>query len=193
MLSNSLIQNIKNKYSAALDAREALIVDSRPLLRDSKKAIFALHRGDTKHAELLIHSVFKDVHVVLRNVGDDKSSMHDQGAFFAAVEEFLEATFYFEFLTHSTTGYAEKLLEIIPGSTFIGALADYTGELARFALNRAAEKQYDDVFTVQKEINLVLGQLLDVDITGKNRMKLEDIKRNLKKVEGIAYDISLRT
>lgn len=193
MLSKSLIQKIKKKYAKSLDTREALIVDSRPLLRDSKKAIFALHRGDMTHGEALIHSIFKDLHVVLRKVGKDHSSLYDQGAFLAAVEEYLEAVFYFEYLSHSTTGYAEKLMDIIPAATYIGALADYTGELARFALNKAAEKQYDVLPDVQKEINVVLGQMLDIDITGKNRMKLEDIKRNLKKVEGIAYDISLRT
>jgi predicted translin family RNA/ssDNA-binding protein len=71
-------------------------------------------------------------------------------------------------------------------------LADVPGELLRYAIKSATEKKFDLVkkcFTAAEEI---IGEMVDMNLTGYNRQKFDQAKQALHKLQQVVYEVSLR-
>jgi len=81
-----------------------------------------------------------------------------------------------------------KKLHLTP-EVYLGALSDMTGELVRLA--RYNEKQAQQIHDYVAKIYELI---IPISITRNSHMrtKLETIGNNLKKIEGIIYDLKLR-
>jgi predicted translin family RNA/ssDNA-binding protein len=158
------------------------------VLNYSKKAIFAIHRKDQQASEYNIRESEKIIEKINKKFSPNKAK--DEGAFMAALEEYVEAKLFSSF---KKTEKIKAIKEFdIPVESYIGGLCDLSGELIRMAINEATEKNFEEVEKTKKAINEILNELIDFDITGPLRTKYDQAKRNLNKIEQINYEIKLR-
>ncbi len=188
MINKKFINSLKKKYQEKNSNRRQIISLSNIVLNYSKKAIFAIHRKDYKTSEENIKESEKIIEKIYKKFSPNKAK--DEGAFMAALEEYVEAKLFSNF---EKTEKIKAIKELeIPVESYIGGLCDLSGELVRLAINEATEKNFDEVEKVKKVINEILNELIDFDITGPLRAKYDQAKRNLNKIEQINYEIKLR-
>jgi predicted translin family RNA/ssDNA-binding protein len=188
MLNEKFFEGLKSDYQKSTSERRQIISISNGILNDSKRTIFALHRGDIEGAEASFAAIEKDLKSMESNFGFDRNE--EEGAYKAAVEEYVEAKMFYFFLTGKNI---DEIAEVkLNHDSYIGGISDYTGELVRYATNQSAAGNFEKVEEVKKEINDVIGQLLDFDLTSYLRTKYDQARNNLRKIEEMAYEIKLR-
>lgn len=183
---------IAKEYAHDDSQREEIISLSRTIIKPSKQAIYAVHRGDVQEANDLLSIASKaiaKVHSLLEN-----SSFDSVGAFRASLEEYVEARAYVEFVQHKTILLREDLglPFTIPYEIYLAALCDFSGELARKAVLHATEKEHHEVDVIGQTIAKLLELFMSIDFRGGDlRKKSDSLKYNLAKVQDIKYDLSL--
>ena len=75
---------------------------------------------------------------------------------------------------------------------YLGGLSDITGELVRRSVLHATDGDHETVERIFEDVRRVVELLMDMDLTGGLRSKLDQAKQNLRKLEEIRYDLSLR-
>ncbi len=190
MLSATFTQSLRKEYQQRQQQRHRLIAESNDALRQAKQAIFSLHRGDKKAARGELDSVNKLFVALQKKLAKANPELAQQGAYLAALEEYLEAELFYQAVTGKRI---EKIKNLdIGADQYIGALSDMTGELTRQAVLRATDKDYASVRAYAKVAEEVIGMLIEFDLVKGLRQKYDDAKRNLKRMESVLYDISLR-
>ena len=173
--------------------RVAIYEHANNILRTAKKTIFALHRGDRDGAEQLVIQNISRIEEVRKLIDNDTFLFADRGAFAAAVEEFYESVFFFAFIANKDMDEVfTQFADIVFYEIYLSAMCDYTGELVRYAVRNAQVDTITDIDAIRAQVDDIVGVLLEFDNTGKLRVKLEDVKRNLKKLEAIVYDLRIR-
>ncbi len=190
MLNKSLITKLKKDYQSHQDMRHQLIQQSNAALRSSKQAIFSLHRDDLSAAKQLLADVERTFLALQKGLLKKHPQLKQQGAYLAALEEFVEASLLYQVFTAGSIGPIAKVE--IGADQYIGGLCDLTGELTRQAVLKATEQDYETVEQYYSLVEETVGALLQFDLVSHLRQKYDDAKRNLKRLEGIRYDISLR-
>lgn len=188
MLDKKFINGLKKNYSEKNNQRRQIISLSNIVLNNSKKSIFAIHRNDLKLAEEKLTENQEIISKITKNFGKNRAT--EEGAFMAALEEYVEARLFLDF---SKTEKIGKIKEVeVPLESYLGGICDLTGELVRYAINKAIEKNFAEIKKVKKIINEILNELIDFDITGYLRTKYDQAKGNLKKIEQMDYEINLK-
>lgn len=191
MLDKTFLTGLGKEYKTHREMRHKLIQISNGAIREAKQAIFSLHRLDTKKAKQQLAAVKK----IFQNLQKDLLKKHPelklQGAYLAALEEYVEAELFYQAMTTGKVGQIKGI--VIGADQYLGGLSDLTGELTRQAVLRATDQDYKTVekyFAITQEI---IGAMIQFDLVGQLRQKYDDAKRNVKRLEGIRYDISLRS
>ena len=178
---------MKKDFTDDESARRHIISLANIILYDSKRVIFALHRGDIKKAEeqfTVIENIFKK----LEKFGFKRIAA--EGAYKAGAEEYVEAKALYLILTN---GKISEFKGITLGyESYLGGLCDLTGELVRRAINEAATGNLEEVAKIKKIINNIMAELVEIDMTGYLRTKYDQAKRNLNKIEQIDYEVKIR-
>jgi predicted translin family RNA/ssDNA-binding protein len=190
MLESAFKEQLYQEFQAHQDQRHQLIRQSNDALRKSKQAIFHLHRKNIKEAQTNLQEVQTAIKKIEAGILQIHTSLRYQGAYLAALEEYVEAYFFAAALANEPLKVIADVS--IPVEQYIGGLADLTGELTRQAVLQASDKQFDEVKRYAAIVEGIVGALLQFDLTGHLRQKYDDAKRNLKRIESIQYDISLR-
>jgi predicted translin family RNA/ssDNA-binding protein len=112
------------------------------------------------------------------------------GFYREALEEYVEARLYEGFLS------SKKILKNDDGwgdmETYIGGLSDATGEVVRWAVARATDRDVKAVKDALAFVNDAVEFFLSLDLTGYLRTKSDQAKKNLRSLEQILYELSLR-
>ncbi len=191
-----LFTSIASELEASEARRELVIKASREILRDAKKIIFLCHEGNLTEAnkQLAVVTV-----AIVRSEKSFKSklgkgapvSLYREGSWNAAIEEYLEAWFFCNFL--SSNKLVEPAIAGIPAEVSVGALSDFTGEVVRVAVMRGASKDKKVLAQFRKVVADIVAFMLPLYLSGQNRMKFDQAKRNLKRIEEIIYEVNIRT
>ncbi len=170
--------------------REAIIKKSRDILADSKHSIYSIHRGDMSEAYELLLKARKDIDS-LRKIISKFSEMESIGAFSSAIQEYVEALSFYNFVkdhklvTKKVTGANTE--------DYLMGICDFTGELARRVVLLATKKEYNEIEKIKDVVDEINGQMLQFNFrNGELRKKYDSVKWNLKKIEDVYYDISIR-
>ena len=85
MINKKFIEKLKDDYSTSTGERKQIIALANVVLHDSKRVIFALHRGDIKKAE----ENFKEIEKVLSKLDEEfgHKRVYQEGSYKAGVEE----------------------------------------------------------------------------------------------------------
>jgi len=167
-----------------------LVGESNDALNASKRAIFALHRGDLKQGRELLEQATTGL-AGLRIRFKDQPMLQEEGAYRAAVEEFVEANLFEKFLSKKSLGEIKGIASPEP-EVYLAGLADVPGELVRYAVARATAGDMKEVMRAEKESGDIIGFLISLDLTGYLRTKFDQAKNSMRRMEEIAYDVALK-
>lgn len=182
MISISL-NNLRIEMEKKSILREEIIAISRVIQGNSKKAIYEIHRGNLANALKLLTNAEKDI------TKTRKKAINYHGSFNAALEEYVEAKLFYEFVTKKPLSSAAKLK--VTAETYLGALSDLTGELHRLLVLKGTNKDIKAVKEIRDLIDAIFGELQQFDFPNSDlRRKFDQIKYNLQKAEQVMYDLS---
>ena len=178
---------LKKEIEAADAKREELIAKSRAILLQSKKAIYALQRGDSETAVAVVAEMKKAVSS-LNKFSQDSSYA---GAVKPAIQEYVEAACFNEFVK---TGKLVPKDELgVSAENYIAGLCDLSGEIVRKAVNAAINDDTKTVISAKRFIENLYYGLMQFDFrNGELRRKFDGLKYDLKKMEDLLLSLKLQ-
>lgn len=189
MLKKSYVEKLKKNLHEYALIRRDVIKNSDDALHHAKRVIFDLHRGDTKEAAeklKLVESIMKDL--VKRHKKNPE--IQDEGVYAAALEEYVEASLFFQFIKTGEMGEVKGL--DIPGEIYLAGLCDVPGELFRYAIRAATNHDMATVKKCSLAAEEIIGSLMEFNLTKYLRNKFDQAKQAAHKVEVVVYETTLR-
>ncbi len=188
MISKSFIKKLKSQIEKSDSGRGKIIRETSSLLRESKHAIFKLHRGEVSEAQKALIGVERELKIMVKNA--EKEGLRNEGSLKSAIEEFLEANYLLRVMQNKPL--PSKIGFTVSADEQLGALSDLTGELVRAATLGVTKGNLKSIKTYRDATEELFGVLLQMNLRGQLRQKRDDARRNLKRLEEILYDVSLK-
>ncbi len=188
MISKTLIKKLKDDLEQTGRARSRIISRTHGLGREAKHAGFKLQRGETKEAAATLKLIAKELTELVTQAV--KTNLRNEGALKAVIEEYLESLYLYYILQNKALPV--KLPFKVSADEQLGALADLTGELVRAAVLEATNGNFKRIKEYRDATEELFGVLLQMDLHGLLRQKRDDARRNLKRLEEVIYDVSLK-
>jgi translin len=184
MINFSKIQKEIKDYDTQ---REVLIKKSRVVLKLSKQVIYAVHRDEINSAASLLKQMETEKKK-LDSIAKHSQKMACEGSYKIAVQEYVEAVLYFNFVKNG------KLVSLsVAPEHFVLGLADLPGELVRKAVFLAGKGKVDKVIKIKEEVDVIYGEMLKFDFRDNEiRRKVDGIKYDLRKLEDLVLDLKLK-
>ncbi len=189
MFSSDLAADILERMHALDASRRALQPLASQILSGSKRVIFAWQRDDAEEAESQLETVrgFVDQGVDMVHA---EPRLAAEGSWRAALEEYAEAELFSQYLLTNTIAVPDRIHE--EPELFLGALSDVCGELVRRAQLLAASGKTEDLERMWVDVEQAVALLLDLDLTGGLRSKVDQARSHLRRLEEIRYDLAIR-
>ncbi len=189
MKQPAVFTSIKNQNQTRQTLRRDLIGKSNEALSSSKRAIFALHRGDNKAATVLLKKAEKSFKLC---EGRFKKfpDLEYEGAYNAALEEYAEALLFEQYLAGKPLGKIDA--RAMRPLAYLAGLSDTTGEIVRYTMAQVTKGNVEEAARGRETVEMVIEFFLDMDLTGYLRTKFDQGKRNLSRLEEMMYELSLR-
>ena len=166
--------------------REEVIQLSREIISASKQVIYAAQRNDLKEAEAAIKNI-KNKASKLKKV----NIITDTNINSVAFQEYVEAIAFYEFAKNKRIPTKASLG--VSAEDYLSGLCDLTGELVRKAIYDVIHKKFDEAEKIKDLVHEIYGEFLKLHLrNGELRKKSDSIKWNLKKLEEVMYDISMK-
>lgn len=189
MLDRAFFNPLKQLHASRARERRTLQEYAGQILSAAKRSIFATQRNDLKTASNELKTCI-DYLKKGKGVVKKFPALESEGMWRSALEEYAEASLYASVMMKKGIGAVREISPEDAG-TYIGALSDLTGELTRSCVLVATERDLPGVQRLSGLIRDVVAFLLEMDLTGSDRQKFDQAKQNLRKVEEIAFDLSL--
>lgn len=189
MIDKKEFAKIAKTYASYALERRKIFAASDELLAKSKQAIFALHRDDAAAAKKLISEVEageRSFAPVFKRHPD----LASEGPHRAMVEEYSEARQFLSFIEGKPLGVIGGI--DVDADAVLGGLTDCVGEMARKAVQWASERKDDKVKDTLAAAREIIAEMIGMNLTGYLRTKLDQAKGALRRIEDVAYDISIR-
>ena len=187
MLDKKYLEKARNGIHDYSLVRRDVIKYSGDALHHAKRAIFAMHRDNMKEAE----KKMKESEKLLKNlIKKYKKTIVREGSFRAGVEEYVEAVLFHQFLTVGKIGKINSIP--IDPEVYIAGLADVPGELYRYAIKAATNKDVNMVEKCAEAGQEIIGELIEFNLTSYLRNKFDQAKSARNKLELVRYELSLR-
>lgn len=178
MIDKKSFTDMKKELEACEKEIEKSVQHSRELTKNSKLAIYSVHRGDLKGSEKQLSEIRKELKKI-----NDNSYLYN-----ASFQEYVEAECILAFALNKKIPTHKQLS--IDAENYLLGICDFTGELARMAVNKAIKKDKKSVEKIRDVIDDILGEFLKFNLrNGELRKKYDSIKWNLNKVEQVLYDL----
>ena len=161
----------------------------------SKQAIFSLHRKDFKGASAKLSSALKAATALLPLIQAEPTLRF--GSYANALEEYAEAKIFEYYLeTGKLLPSLSTHLDIgglpLKNEEYLGGVLDFTGELNRYAVQRATARDEQQVRRCRDLVESIMDQYLKFDFrNGQLRKKYDALKYTLKNMENMLYELSL--
>ncbi|MBI5370338.1 hypothetical protein HZA85_04080 [Candidatus Uhrbacteria bacterium] len=189
MKPSAFFAKLRVSHRAHEQLRREVIALSNQALSTSKRAIFAMHRDDRAGASTLLaqaDALFKKAERLFKR----EAALAHEGAYRAALEEYAEALLFLQYLEKGKLGPIDP--RAMESLVYLAGLCDTTGEIVRYTLRQVTLGNIRLVTLARDTVEMVIEFLLDLDATGYLRTKADQAKGNLKRLEEILYDLSLR-
>ncbi len=189
MIDQKYYSELKATLLSYTSKRREVIKNAGDAQHLSKKAIFAFQRDDVKDGSKCLD----DAEKILTNLYgfcQTEKGLTDEGSYKAGLEEWVEATLFKQFLDDQAIGRIKCKMEIDP-DLYISGLCDVPGEILRYAIKSATERNFDMVHRCYAVAEEIVGAMVDMDLTGYNRNKFDQAKQALNKLQQVVYEVSL--
>jgi len=187
-MKNLLKKSIKD-YRETQDLIYGIQKLSNEIRVKSKRAIALLRRDNTQESKKEI-KVAEEGFKLINKLTKNNKDLLKQGFYKEATEEYVEALAFYNFLKRAKTKIPEFVQ--IRSEEIISGICDFTGELLRRAITIASKEQLKQLSVYKNAIEDIAQELTKIGFRGKVRQKYDEVERNLKKMEGILYDIKLK-
>ena len=190
MLDKKTFAAMRKQLEAYDKSREELIKSSRDILKLSKGAIYSLHRTEHDTALQQLNQA-KTVIRRLKELLAQESRLAGVGAYNEALEEYVEASCYYHFLTQRTLPTPQQLG--VTADVYLPGVCDTVGELVRKAINSAIKKDYKTALEIREFVTEIYEELMLFDFPNSPvRRKFDAIKYGLEKLEDLALQLQLK-
>lgn len=199
---------LRTQMKASDETREKVIVGGRTVQKLSKGAIFSCHRNKLEAAKNDLDKASTMGWELVQT--HHKPSMEEEfpgrAALTNALEEWAEGVLFREWLASdgkvicSRQVLNEKLCgnastDVLPGLAYLGGVVDFTGEVGRWAVVQATERNQDKLNLALRTVASVQRFFLDEGEAGASvgnlKKKTDELERNLSKIEKLVYKLSL--
>lgn len=188
-LNQKYFKTLSTVFADWEKSRRSVQEASANALQKAKQAIFSFHRNNWKEAEALLKTALENIKAADK-LQEKSIATDDEGIFKSSLEEYAEAELFRQFLYKETIGPI-KNLDLSP-ETYMGGLADLVGEIQRYAMKMATERNFVELARAEKVTEEIMGAILSFNFTGYLRTKFDQAKGARRKIEEIAYEVSLR-
>lgn len=188
-LNKPHLATLKKNLHAYATKRRDIIKNSGDALHHAKRTIFALHRGETNEAKIKLEEAGTLLSAILKKYKKDTNALQE-GALREAMEEYVEASLFYQFVTTGKIGPVKTLA--IPEEVYLAGLCDIPGELLRYAIRAATKKDLKTVAAAAEMAAEIFEELLEFDLTKYLRHKFDQAKDAGRKIEYVVYEVSLR-
>jgi predicted translin family RNA/ssDNA-binding protein len=189
MLDKKYTQSVRADLLSYAQKRREVIKISGDAQQHSKKAIFALQRDDLAGAKERFDTALSLFSELSSKFKSDKR-LFDEGAYRAALEEYVEAVLFGNFISGKIVGKIKGVE--VNSDAFVSGLCDVPGELYRYAIKAATARNFELVKKCYAYAEEIIGELIDMDLTGYHRNKFDQAKQALHKLEQVVYEVSIR-
>lgn len=189
MLDKKYFAKIRGILLSYAQNRRELIKVSGDAQQLAKKAIFAFQRNDDPSAEKLLDESLKSI-LSASNIISSDQRLAGEGSYRAALEEYAEAELFRQAISGALIGEIKGVH--IDEDIYIGGLCDVPGELYRYAIKSATDKQFEKTSRCYEIAEEIITELVDMDLTGYNRQKFDQAKQALQKIEQVVYEVSMK-
>jgi len=189
MLKKSYVEKLKKDLHEYALIRRDVIKNADDALHHAKRVVFDLHRGDIKEADKklrLVESIIKDLNKKYKK----NEKIHDEGAYMAALEEYVEASLFYQFVVKGSMSEVKGLE--VTGETYLAGLCDVPGELFRYAIRAATNHDAQTVKKCADTANEIIGELMEFNLTKYLRNKFDQAKQAAHRLEMVVYEVTLR-
>jgi translin len=177
MLDKKEFSDIRQDLEKFENNREEIIQKSREIIKSSKLIIYSLHRNEIEKADLLVLDIKKNMN------GLSKSNLNSN-INKVAVQEYVEALCYFEFIKNKRIPLRKELE--VETEDYLCGLCDLIGELVRKAVNEVINQNVDKAIEIRNLVDNLYGEFLMFNLrNGELRKKMDSIKWNLKKLDEV--------
>ena len=186
MLNKSEFNKIREEMRRTDLKREEIIQLSREIITISKQVIYAAQRNDLKVADFAANSIKIKVKKLKKiNISTDTNISS------VAFQEYVEAIAFYEFVKNKKIPTKASLG--VSAEDYLSGLCDLTGELVRKAIYDVIHRKFDEAERIKELVHDIYGEFLNLHLrNGELRKKSDSIKWNLKKLEEVMYDISMK-
>jgi len=181
-------ESIKSYFAEYDSFREKIIIQSRDIVKLSKLIIFSVQSKKYDELDKLISDI-KNSHNEMLKFATANNFLMDEGSLNMAEQELAEALLFKSMAIDHILLTAEDLN--VKYENYVNGLADLSGELLRFAIIEATNKEYNIVQELRQFMNDIYYLLLDLNLRSQEfRHKFDSVKYALKRLDEICYDIS---
>ncbi|HRY36987.1 MAG TPA: hypothetical protein P5230_03920 [Candidatus Magasanikbacteria bacterium] len=189
MLDKKFFQEVRKELLNYAQKRRDVIKFAGDAQFLSKKTIFSLQAGSLNEAKKTL-SEAKKILMELNKKFKATADLFDEGSFKAALEEFVEASLFMSFVENKSLTKIKDLK--IDSDIYIGGLCDVPGEILRFAIKAATERNFTEVKRCYSAAEEIINELVDMNLTGYNRQKFDQAKQSLNRLQQVVYEVSLK-
>ena len=186
MINKADFVKIRKEMHSIEEKREQIIQLSREAISLSKQIIYAAQRNDFKEADKTVSEINKKI-ATLKKV----NLPLDTNINSVALQEYVEARAFYDFVKGKPIPTKSSLG--VSAEDYLCGLCDLTGELVRKAVYDVIHKNFDEAAKIKELVHEIYGEFLKLHLrNGELRKKSDAIKWNLKKLEEVMYDISMK-
>ena len=189
MLNTTLLSKIRKDLLSYAEIRQRVIKDSNDALFQAKRVIFSLHRDQVKEAKEKLETSKNLLLKISKEYGKDTRAL-GEGAYQAALEEFVEAELFYQFVTTRKIGEVKSIK--VTSESYVAGLTDVPGELYRYAIKAATARDTATVKACAEAAEEIIGELVECNLTSYLRNKFDQAKTAVHKLEHVVYELSLR-
>jgi len=189
MLDKKYFQEVRKELLNYAQKRREVIKFAGDAQFLAKKTIFSLQGGNIKDAKISLNEA-KKILLELGKKYKATADLFDEGSFKAALEEYTEAELFLSFVEKKIITKLKDLK--IDSDIYIGGLCDVPGEILRFAIKSATERNIGEVKRCYSVAEEIINELVDMNLTGYNRQKFDQAKQALNKLQQVVYEVSLK-
>jgi len=198
---------LRQRYEHRDTLREDLIKRCRDGQKAAKQSIYALHRGDAEKAKNLLNQCESCIQKDLLPTVQEEPQLR-YGSFANLLEEYAEGKLFYAWMfgntetvpmsPHSGNPAAVLLLPnefqpiVLEDMEYLGGLCDLTGEVGRFAVQKATARDEHGVKLCLQTNKAILTAIQSMERTPqKLSKKMDQLCKSVEKLERILYELSL--
>ncbi len=166
-------------------AREAVIISSRGVIKLSKKIISAVHRNNIEDAEKYKIDIEKELSDMR-----EKKDKAKTGSYSMAVQEYIEAILFLEYAKSGKILTSDDF-NCTPDEYIMG-LCDFVGELQRRSVIKVSKGDREEIKKIYVDVSNIYDGLLNFSFRGEVRKKFDLVKYVMVRLEEIVLTLNLK-